>query len=262
MRASKNGRTDVATNFQFFAAVYRRHLQAVNGTVFGVQDIAAFPDVFTICLLGCANNFHPQLELVFALVFAKSAFFARLGIGVENALDLATDEQIGRYVGGLNFDRDEVFGIFNRDLKLIALAHLAFPDAGAAAQQAAEFGGSVVTKARGRGYGGRLFQHAMLHARNRGFGMLFIHALSENTAMLRIARRAGAKVERAGSESDAYLQLPNDTLASQLEQWVGAGAAEIDYRFKQQARMLDSVIEAIDKVKTGINTTGSSAAKD
>lgn len=174
----------------------------------------------------------------------------------------ATDEQIGRYVGGLNFERDEVFGIFNRDLKLIALAHLAFPDAGAAAQQAAEFGGSVVTKARGRGYGGRLFQHAMLHARNRGFGMLFIHALSENTAMLRIARRAGAKVERAGSESDAYLQLPNDTLASQLEQWVGAGAAEIDYRFKQQARMLDSVIDAIDKVKTGINTTGSSAAKD
>ena len=174
----------------------------------------------------------------------------------------ATDEQIGRYVDGLNFERDEVFGIFNRDLKLIALAHLAFPDAGAAVQQAAEFGGSVVTKARGRGYGSRLFEHAMLHARNRGFGMLFIHALSENTTMLRIARRAGAKVERAGSESDAYLQLPNDTLASQLEQWVGDGAAEIDYRLKQQARLIDSVIDAIDEVKTGINKTSGGAAKD
>ena len=174
----------------------------------------------------------------------------------------ATDEQIGRYVEGLNFERDEVFGIFNRDLKLIALAHLAFPEAGASVQQAAEFGGSVVTKARGRGYGGRLFEHAMLHARNRGFGMLFIHALSENTTMLRIARRAGAKVDRAGSESDAYLQLPNDTLASQLEQWVGDGAAEIDYRIKQQARLIDSVIEAIDEVKTGISNTGGGAAKD
>ena len=174
----------------------------------------------------------------------------------------ATNEQIGRYVEGLNFERDEVFGIFNRDLKLIALAHLAFPDAGVSAPQAAEFGGSVVSKARGRGYGGRLFEHAMLHARNRGFGMLFIHALSENTTMLRIARRAGAKVERAGSESDAYLQLPNNTLASQLEQWVGDGAAEIDYRLKQQARLIDSVIDAIDEVKTGINNTSGGAAKD
>lgn len=174
----------------------------------------------------------------------------------------ATDEQIGRYVDGLNFERDEVFGIFNRDLKLIALAHLAFPEASAAVQQAAEFGGSVVAKARGRGYGGRLFEHAMLHARNRGFGMLFIHALSENTTMLRIARRAGAKVERAGSESDAYLQLPNDTLASQLEQWVGDGAAEIDYRIKQQARLIDSVMDAIDEVKTGINKSSSGTAND
>ena len=174
----------------------------------------------------------------------------------------AADEQIGRYVAGLQFDRDEVFGIFNRNLKLIALAHLAFPESGALAQQAAEFGGSVLTKARGRGYGGRLFQHAMLHARNRGFGMLFIHALSENTTMLRIARRAGAKVERAGSESDAYLQLPGDTLASQLEQWVTNGAAEIDYRIKQQARLIDSVIEGLDDVKTGTNKASGGATKD
>ena len=32
----------------------------------------------------------------------------------------AGDEQIGRYVQGLNFDRDEVFGVFNRRLDLIA----------------------------------------------------------------------------------------------------------------------------------------------
>jgi hypothetical protein len=38
----------------------------------------------------------------------------------------ASDEQIGRYVDQLNFERDELFGIFNRKLELIAMAHLAF----------------------------------------------------------------------------------------------------------------------------------------
>jgi RimJ/RimL family protein N-acetyltransferase len=171
----------------------------------------------------------------------------------------ATDEQINRYVTGLNFDRDEVFGVFNRRLEVIALAHLAYPNADAPGLQAAEFGGSVAAYARGRGYGARLFEHAMLHARNRGLNSLFIHALSENTVMLRIARKAGAMVDRAGSESDAYLKLPHETLASRMEQWVGEGAASIDYRLKQQARLVGSLVDAIGEVKSGIGGTGDTA---
>jgi RimJ/RimL family protein N-acetyltransferase len=174
----------------------------------------------------------------------------------------ASDEQIGRYVEHLDFDRDEVFGVFNRRLELIALAHLAYPPAGAAHGQAAEFGGSVAAHARGRGYGGRLFEHAMLHARNRGLDTLFIHALSENTVMLRIARRAGGIVHRSGSESDAYVQLPHDTLASKLAQWVGDGAAEVDYHLKQQARVVDAVIDAIGEVKSGMAASAGGAARD
>lgn len=174
----------------------------------------------------------------------------------------AGDAQIGRYVDGLDFENDEVFGVFNRHLRLIALAHLAYPRPGALGAQAAEFGGSVVPQARGRGYGARLFEHAMLHARNRGLDTLFIHALSENTTMLRIARRAGAHVERDGSESDAFLKLPQDTLASQVEQWIGDGAAEIDYRLKQHSRMMDNLFEAIGEVKAGIGSQTGRAAKD
>ena len=185
----------------------------------------------------------------------------------------AGDEQVSRYVAGLDFERDEVFGVFNRKLELIALAHLAYPPelspaappplgATAAIAGAAEFGGSVAAHARGRGYGARLFEHAMLHARNRGLDTLFIHALSENTAMLRIARKAGARVERAGSETDAFLKLPHDTLASQVEQWVGQGAAEIDYRLKQQAHVVDSVIDAIGEVRSGLGKSHSQAARD
>lgn len=168
----------------------------------------------------------------------------------------ASDAQIERYVESLDFDRDEVFGVFNRRLKLVALAHLAYPHEGDRNTHVAEFGGSVAPHLRGRGFGARLFEHAMLHARNRGIDTLFIHALSENHAMLRIARKAGAKVERAGGESDAYLKLPPETLASQVEQFIGEGAAAIDYQFKQQARMVDGLIDALAEVKAGIGKTG------
>ena len=52
----------------------------------------------------------------------------------------ATDEQIERYVQGLNFERDEIFGVFNRRLELVAMAHLAYsrdPDSAACATSTA-----------------------------------------------------------------------------------------------------------------------------
>jgi GNAT superfamily N-acetyltransferase len=168
----------------------------------------------------------------------------------------ATDTQITKYVDLLDFDQDEVFGIFNRRLELIALAHLAYgtqlPDAQGAGRMA-EFGVSVLPKVRGRRFGARLFEHAMLHARNRGVQTLFIHALSENTAMLKIARNAGATVERDGPESEAWLRLPPDTLASQVEQVVGNHAAEIDYQLKLQATRIQDILDTIAEVKAHIS---------
>ncbi len=158
----------------------------------------------------------------------------------------ATDAQIARYVDTLDFERDEVFGIFNRRLELIALAHLAHRSADARRphEAASEFGVSVLPAGRRRGFGSRLFEHAMLHARNRGAQTMFIHALSENTPMLTIARRAGATVEREGSESDAWLRLPPDTFASHLDEIVGERAAEVDYRLKHQAHQMAQLFKA------------------
>lgn len=162
----------------------------------------------------------------------------------------ATDEQIRRYVDGLDFDRDELFGIFNRSLVLIAMAHLAYaPDAKAPEDRAtAEFGVSVLTQARGRGYGARLFDRAMLHARNRGCSRLFIHALSENNAMLKIAANAGATVQRDGPESAAWLQLPPDDLVSRVDELVGQHAAELDFRFKVHARRMNELMNLVRDV--------------
>ena len=167
----------------------------------------------------------------------------------------ATDAQMSKYVDMLDFEQDEVFGIFNRRLELIAMAHLAHPTVLPAAGGAAmsEFGVSVLPATRCRGFGRRLFEHAMLHARNRGVQTLFIHALSENTAMLKIARNAGAAVERSGSESDAWLRLPPDNFASHVDEIVEQQAAELDYRLKRSAHRLGGVLDVIAEVKTSLS---------
>jgi hypothetical protein len=74
---------------------------------------------------------------------------------------------------------------------------------------------------------------------------LLIHALSENAPMLRIARAAGAEVVREGGDAQALLKLPADTFASQVEQLVETGAAEWDYRLKQQARRIERLKAAL-----------------
>jgi ribosomal protein S18 acetylase RimI-like enzyme len=155
----------------------------------------------------------------------------------------ATEAQIHRYVDMIDFEQDEVFGIFNRRLELIALAHLAHRDADPSRGRAAtsEFGVSVLPKARRLGLGRRLFENAMLHARNRGVHSIFIHALSENTAMLKLAKGAGAIVEREGPESEAWLKLPPDSFASHLDELLGEHVAELDYRLKRQAHQPEAV---------------------
>lgn len=173
----------------------------------------------------------------------------------------ATDEQITKYVETLDFGRDELFGIFNRRLHLIAMAHLAHAPAGEQSppRTMAEFGVSVIARVRGRGYGARLFEHAVLHARNRGNDTLFIHALTENTAMLKIARKAGATVERNGSETEAWLKLPPENLLTRFGELMETQAAEIDYRLKQQAWRVNDILESLAEVKTHINKTSSTA---
>lgn len=163
----------------------------------------------------------------------------------------ANDEQIRRYVDGLDFDRDEIFGIFNRKLELIAMAHLAFLPHDPDAPAGAEFGVSVLKKARGRGYGGRLFERASVHARNEGIELMFIHALSENTAMIRIARNAGATLERAGSETEAYLRLPPATLDTRVTELVEQQVAEADYRLKRQAKNFLAFLANLQEIRRG-----------
>jgi RimJ/RimL family protein N-acetyltransferase len=160
----------------------------------------------------------------------------------------ANDAQIQRYADSLDFDRDEIFGIYNRRLELIAMAHLAF-SADSSLDACAEFGVSVLTSARGRGYGARLFDRAAMHARNGGVSRMFIHALSENTAMLKIARRAGAIVERDGAESEAHLQLLPATFDTRMSELFQEQFAQTNYRIKVQVKQFWDVLADVKALR-------------
>lgn len=163
----------------------------------------------------------------------------------------ASDEQIRHYVEGLDFERDQVFGIFNRKLELIAMAHLAHPRDLAQAGFA-EFGVSVSHHARGRGYGSLLFERAALHAINHGVDTLYIQALSENAAMLHIARKAGAEIERAGSESEAHLRLPAANFKTRLDQMLADHVGHLDYWLKSEASTWRDVLDSARADNTAV----------
>lgn len=163
----------------------------------------------------------------------------------------AQDNNIDGYIERIDWAHDEVFGIFNRKLELVAMAHLAYGDANATPRNA-EFGVSVLKSGRGKGLGSRLFDRAVTHARNHGVEILYIHALSENTAMLKIAKNAGASIERDGGEADAYLKLPRETVLSNMQQLMEEQAATVDYAWKANAKLVNDLVEGFAETKDGI----------
>ena len=110
----------------------------------------------------------------------------------------------------------------------------------------------MLLQSRGKGLGAKLFEHAVVHARNEGVHLLFIHALSENSAMLKIARHAGARVERDGSETEAYLLLPAATLDSRVHQIVNAQMSEVDYQWKVKAQQFRGILQVLQEIRQGV----------
>jgi RimJ/RimL family protein N-acetyltransferase len=172
----------------------------------------------------------------------------------------ANDAQIERYLAGLNFERDEIYGIFNRKLQIVAMAHLAIirePQR----EAVAEFGVSVSAYARGRGYGARLFERAVIHARNDKVSLMYIHALSENAPMIRIARNAGASIERDGSETEAYLRLPKRDLDSRVTELLADQFAKANYSAKEDATRFWAFLDNVHEIRQGVRRGRHQAAE-
>ncbi|MFT5532527.1 MAG: GNAT superfamily N-acetyltransferase [Burkholderiaceae bacterium] len=154
------------------------------------------------------------------------------------------DELITRYVQKLDFVRDTLFGVYDNDLRLIGVGHLAFAprDAvptGADAttkERIAEFGLSVSDSARGKGVGTKLFERAAIHCRNADVDTLYMHCLSSNQTMIRIARKAGMQIRRSYGEADAYLKLLPANASSVMLEAVQEQVAQFDYAYKANNR--------------------------
>ena len=163
----------------------------------------------------------------------------------------ASDEHIQRYCDGLHFERDEIYGIFNRHLNIVAMAHLALMGVGQK-KTSAEFGVSVLAYARGRGYGAQLFERAVIHARNENVSHIYIHALSENAPMIRIARKSGATLARDGSETEAYLSLPKRDLDSRVSELMIDQYAKANYLIKSDAQKFWSFLSNVQEIRQGV----------
>jgi GNAT superfamily N-acetyltransferase len=156
----------------------------------------------------------------------------------------AKDEHIKKYVEGLDVEADRLLGMFSADHRLVAFAHLSLsrPEEFA---PCAEFGVSVDSSIRGQGAGSRLFEYACLLARNCGVRMLFIHALSENTAMISIAKKHGATLERQGSETECYVKLPLGDLNSLMIEWSSHYLSQSNLNLQEQSNRFWGFLEHV-----------------
>ncbi|MGA7780307.1 MAG: GNAT family N-acetyltransferase [Paraburkholderia sp.] len=156
---------------------------------------------------------------------------------------IVPDHVIENYVRSIDFSRDTVFGVFNNQLQLVGVGHLAYLTA-EGDKRTAEFGVSVLENARGQGIGSKLFERAAMRSRNTHVTMLYIHCLSRNSTMMHIAKKAGMKIEYAYGEADAYLTLPPADQSSIIAEMLQEQAAVFDYALKRQARQASKIFES------------------
>ncbi len=127
---------------------------------------------------------------------------------------IARDTSVERYVKDIDFEQDAVFGVQSGETgrQFDGIAHLAF------ARHHVEIGVSVLEQARGQGIGSALVSRAVVHARNLGIEKLFMHGLSENDVVMRIARSLGISVVTIGCDSEASLAFPATGARSALRE--------------------------------------------
>jgi GNAT superfamily N-acetyltransferase len=139
-----------------------------------------------------------------------------------------SDDSLREYVASLDFDRDAVFGAFDDELALAGVAHVAV------SPHFAELGVSVLAGSRGHGIGTALFERANLFARTHYIRTMFTHCLTENRAMMRIARKAGMVIVTESGEADARLELPPAGMTTITREMMADRVALLDYAMKAQ----------------------------
>ena len=176
--------------------------------------------------------------------FQRAEMLAHFGELSSEDLRLRFGAPAGRfalekYVNGIDFSNDRVFGIFDRELKLASLAHLAVNRD----RDFAELGLSVAPGIRRRGHGEALLRRAATHAASLGLRMIYMHCLSENSALLGLARKAGFRIVASMGEADASKLLEESRPESIAMELVNDRIALVDSVYMHQAKLLRSMLK-------------------
>ncbi len=158
----------------------------------------------------------------------------RLRFGISQS-----PQSIKSYVDQINFDRDALFGVYDDELELAGVSHVAID------HDTAEFGVSVLASHRGQGIGSALFDRAHAFARNHFIHTLYVHCLTENKAMMHIARKAGMLIKTDSGESDAWMELPLMDAATLASEMFAEQVAVLDYSLKAHARTVRHISDAL-----------------
>ncbi|MFN2644047.1 MAG: GNAT family N-acetyltransferase [Burkholderiales bacterium] len=138
------------------------------------------------------------------------------------------DTAVRAYVARIDFERDAAFGVFDDELHLIGVAHVAH------AGEPAELGISVLPAYRNQGVGGALLERAALRARNWGLRALYMHCLRENETIMHLARKQGMRIVTEQGEANAWLGLPPADASSHFGEVFAQRVALFDYALKSQ----------------------------
>lgn len=150
-----------------------------------------------------------------------------------------SDDAVRNLEERIDFVRDELFGVADDNLRLIGVVHVAFY------RDKAELGLSVLPEARGRGIGNALFERAVMHLTNRAVREVFVHCLSENSAMMHLANKHGMHAVHDGGETDSYLVLPRPTPASVFTEWMQSNQADSLHLIRRQALLARNLMTNI-----------------
>src|SRR6266850_1033224 len=129
----------------------------------------------------------------------------RFGVGLN-------DFAVRAYVKGINFRRDALFGVLDDKLRVIGAA---------------------------------LLGRAHTHARNWGVHALFMHCLTENGAMMHLARKHRMEIVAETGEADAWLKLPPADASSYMSAVFEQGVALFDYALKSQLADARRIADAL-----------------
>lgn len=94
-------------------------------------------------------------------------------------------DSVACYVERLNVDRDMLLGAFDGD-RLVGFCHLATP-----IDKFAEVGISMLETHRAQGLGSKMMRRAKVYAKVMGAKGIYISCMSDNTPMIRLARKNG-----------------------------------------------------------------------